>query len=77
MNGPCEGFYSILDASQLLYEVWSADTLYDESGKQLTSDKLATWGEADWGKSAEVEVEDWVRTEIIVGGILGEKRRRG
>lgn len=43
---------------------------------KLTSDKLATWGEVDWGKGEGVEEEVWVRTEIIVEGIVGEKRRR-
>lgn len=52
------------------------DTLYGERAGQLTSDKLATWGEADWRKGAGVEEEDWVRTEIMVLELWGKREGR-
>lgn len=65
LNKPGKRFDGILDGSQLLRELRSVDTLYNER-RPLTSDRLETWGEADWGKGAGVEEGGWVRTESIV-----------
>jgi hypothetical protein len=65
LDKPGKRFDGILDAGQLLGELRSVDTLCNER-RQLTSDNLETWGEADWGKGAGVEEGGWARTEIIV-----------
>ena len=49
-------------------------------GRQLTSDRSVTRGEAGRGNGVGVEEEDWVRTEIIVQEFVGERnggRERG
>ena len=47
--------------------------------EQLTSDRSATFGEADWGTGVGVEEGGWVRTEIIVRELWmgGEGEREG
>lgn len=57
-NGLSKRFYGVLDGNQLLCRRWSVGTLYTESEGQLTSEKSATFGEADLGKGVGVEEED-------------------
>lgn len=81
-NGPSKRFDGILDAAQLSWCEWrSVYALCEQREEQLTSDRLATLGEAGWGNGAGVEAGDWARMEIIVRLMVGlgwgkERNRR-